>query len=133
MLISVVVPTYHRPGLLERCLNALVAQDFDPRCYEIIVADDGGEERVRQLVQKWGRRTQGAPRVLYEAVTATRGPAGARNRGWRRAAGEVIAFTDDDTTANSDWLTEGWRAMQPDVIAASGRVRVPVPPGREAE
>jgi len=43
MRISVVVPTYNRPELLDRCLSALMAQDIDRQTYEIIVADDGAE------------------------------------------------------------------------------------------
>ena len=43
MRVSVVVPTYRRPDLLDRCLAALAAQEFDPSAYEVIVADDAGE------------------------------------------------------------------------------------------
>lgn len=128
--VSVVVPTFRRPELLERCLAALVAQDFDPRSYEIVVADDGAEARVRQLVAGWEARTKGAPRIRYVAVTGSRGPAGARNRGWESASGEVIAFTDDDTVAHRDWLVEGCRAMAPEVTAVAGKVQVPLPAGR---
>ena len=39
-VVSVVVPTYRRPRLLERCLDALCAQVFDPTTYEIVVVDD---------------------------------------------------------------------------------------------
>jgi len=127
---SVVVPTYRRPELLERCLAALVAQDLDPHLYEIVVADDGAEARVRHLVARWGAKTGGAPLVRYVAVTGTRGPAGARNRGWEIASGEVIAFTDDDTVPRTSWLTEGLKAMTPEVAAAAGRVEVPLPADR---
>jgi len=50
-LVSVVVPTYKRPELLKRCLAALLAQDYDPRAYEIIVADDAACDQTRQLVE----------------------------------------------------------------------------------
>ena len=49
VLASVVVPSYRRPALLERCLRALLAQDIDPRRYEIIVCDDGpDDDRARR-------------------------------------------------------------------------------------
>src|SRR5512138_3482106 len=46
--VSVVVPTYRRPALLRRCLQALCRQTLDFDRYEIIVADDaaGGETQV---------------------------------------------------------------------------------------
>jgi GT2 family glycosyltransferase len=128
--VSVVVPTYKRPQLLERCLRALLEQDFERHSYEVIVADDAAEPRVRQLVAAWGARTAGAPLVRYVAVTGTRGPAGARNRGWEIAAGEIIAFTDDDTVPRPGWLAEGCKAMTPGVTAAAGRVHVPLPADR---
>lgn len=34
-VVSVVVPTYRRPDLLERCLDALCVQVFDPTTYEM--------------------------------------------------------------------------------------------------
>jgi glycosyltransferase involved in cell wall biosynthesis len=52
-LVSVVVPTYRRPELLRRCLAALLAQDFDPAGYEIIIADDAASSSTRRLVEDW--------------------------------------------------------------------------------
>ena len=46
-VVSVVVPTYRRPDLLERCLDALCAQVFDPTAYEIIVVDDDAAGSAR--------------------------------------------------------------------------------------
>lgn len=130
LAVSVVVPTYRRPDLLERCLAALTAQRFDRDRYEVIVADDAGEERVRCRVAAWNARTGGAPAVRYVAVTATQGPAGARNRGWEIASAGIVAFTDDDTIPRPDWLAEGLAAMTPAVTAAAGHVDVPLPAGR---
>jgi GT2 family glycosyltransferase len=130
LAVSVIVPTYRRPDLLERCLAALTAQDLGGDRYEIIVADDAAEERVRSRVAAWNARTGGAPAVRYVAVTATQGPAGARNRGWEMARAEVVALTDDDTIPCPDWLSEGLEAMAPDVAAAAGQVDVPLPTGR---
>jgi glycosyltransferase involved in cell wall biosynthesis len=126
-LISVVIPTFKRPALLDRCLQALALQDFDPNAYEIIVANDRPSEAMREVVEKWQTRMQDAPRIRYVPVNGTRGPAAARNRGWQAATGAVIAFTDDDTPALANWLTRGWEAMQEDVIAAWGYVNVPLP------
>jgi GT2 family glycosyltransferase len=98
--VSVVVPTCGRPELLARCLEALSRQTLDPQRFEIIVVDDG--------------RTR-------------RGPAVARNRGWRRARAEIIAFTDDDTEPAPGWLAGGLKAFREDVEAVAGRVVMPLP------
>jgi len=49
--VSVVVPTFKRPDLLNRCLTALLAQDFDKADYEVIVVDDAPSDDTRQLVE----------------------------------------------------------------------------------
>jgi glycosyltransferase involved in cell wall biosynthesis len=86
--VSVVVPTYRRPAPLDRCLAALAAQDLDPCAYEIIVADDAACDETRRQVARWAARTCPAPAVRYVPVAGrAHGPAAARNRGWRAAAG----------------------------------------------
>jgi glycosyltransferase involved in cell wall biosynthesis len=57
-VVSVVVPTYNRPDLLERCLGALLAQDFDPAGFEIVVVDDAASESTRKQVEDWSRKVE---------------------------------------------------------------------------
>jgi glycosyltransferase involved in cell wall biosynthesis len=125
MRVSVVVPTYRRPELLGRCLEALAAQDFDRASFEIIVADDAVSEATCRQVEGWAGRCP-VP-LRYITVATTRGPAGARNAGWRSARGEIIAFTDDDCIPGPGWLTAGLAAFSPNADAATGRVVVPLP------
>jgi GT2 family glycosyltransferase len=124
--VSVVVPTYQRPELLDRCLRALTSQEFDPNGYEIIVANDRPSDAIEHVVSRWQRRTKG-PRIHYVPVRNTRGPAAARNRGWEKAAGDIIAFTDDDTVPMPNWLARGRASLKGDVIASWGYVTVPLP------
>lgn len=65
--VSVVIATYRRPQLLERCLRSLVSQTLPPGDYEIIVVDDGPEyPATRELVEAWRQQThQKAPRSLF--------------------------------------------------------------------
>lgn len=127
--ISVVVPTYKRPHLLDRCLAALFAQDFDPRAYEIVIADDAVYEPTRQVVARWMARQQDCigPRLHYVPVTGNHGPAAARNCGWRAAMGEIIAFTDDDCIPSGNWLSTAVAAFTEDTAAAWGRIIMPIP------
>lgn len=126
--LSVVVPTYLRPDLLERCLEALVAQDLASAAFEIVVVDDARSDTTRFYVADFARRHPGGPRLRYLRPPAGhRGPAAARNAGWKAATAEVIAFTDDDTLPQRDWLKQGWLAMSPEVMAAWGHVAVPLP------
>lgn len=129
--ISVVVPTFHNRKLLRRCLDALLAQRIDPDAFEIIVVDDGREDAVRDMVlgiAEW----ISAPQVRYLRPLHGRGTATSRNRGWRAAKGALIAFTDDDTVPDSDWLRAGAAAFESNRhwVALSGRVVPLVDPTR---
>ena len=97
--VSVVVPTCNRPELLERCIAALGRQSLPQAAYEVIVVDDS---RARS------------------------GPAAARNRGWRQARAPVVAFTDDDTEPDRDWLRNALVHFEKGADAVAGRVVMPL-------
>ena len=126
--VSVVVPTYRRPRMLARCLSALVAQSLPPHAYEIIVCDDGCEPQTCAIVTACATRLRALGyRIVYVPVHETQGPAAARNRGWRIARGQVVAFTDDDTVPHGTWLEQGLAALRSGASAVAGRIHVPLP------
>ena len=99
-LISVIVPTYRRREALRRCLHYLADQRYPRDRFEVIVVDDGtGEPPEQAVAEVRGRLTA----TLHTQPHA--GPAAARNTGARHAAGEYLAFTDDDCAPAPDWLT----------------------------
>jgi GT2 family glycosyltransferase len=130
MILSIVVPTRGRPELLARCLDRLVAQRFSFDQYEILIADDGAEEasalKTRAVVKEFSSRH---PHLRYIAVRGRHGPAAARNRGWKAARGEVVAFTDDDTMPDPGWAAAGLRGLlgRETVVAVTGATTVPLP------
>jgi len=126
--VSVVIPTFRRLELLQRCLSAVLAQRLPGRGFEVVVADDGHDDDTRDFVEALARDLPASIRLRYLRVHDGRGPATARNLGWRAARAELIAFTDDDTVPAADWLREGEQAMREhsDWAGACGRVEVPV-------
>jgi glycosyltransferase involved in cell wall biosynthesis len=130
--VSVVVPTFHRMGLLMRCLHALLGQRLAPEAFEVLVVDDGREDAVRVAVEglasRRRRHGQPAPRLHYLRNPDGQGPAAARNCGWRTARAPIVAFTDDDTIPDAGWLAAGLAAMDahPAWAAVAGRVDVPL-------
>lgn len=123
--VSVVVPTVGRPELA-RLLAALaraVAVAGAPA--EILLVDDRPEPGPTPRVPP---RLIGLVRVLR---SGGRGPAAARNVGWRGARGRWVAFLDDDVVPPPDWLATLRRDLAvPDGVAGvQGRVVVPLPDG----
>jgi glycosyltransferase involved in cell wall biosynthesis len=133
-LLSVVVPTYKRPHLLARCLVPLLDQHWlETDDYEIVVVDDGHDDATAALVASFMRPD--APRIHYLRPSHGKGPAVARNTGWRAAEAPIVAFTDDDTVPAHDWLAAGRMALldNPDWCAAAGQVTVPRGHGRPTD
>jgi GT2 family glycosyltransferase len=118
--VSVVVPTHGRPELLRRCLNALAEQTLPRGDFEVVVVGDGPDERTREAVER-------SPcRARYVELPEQRGPAAARNAGWRAASGAIVAFTDDDTVPAADWLAAGVAAIARGCDAVAGRLVMPI-------
>jgi GT2 family glycosyltransferase len=124
--ISVVIPTCGRPALLHRCIEALAGQRF-VSCFEVIVVDDRPSPQTRAVVEQWAAKASArAVSIRYIASHGPHGPAAARNKGWRAARADIVAFTDDDTVPDPDWLCCGLRAFDADVEAVWGRIVMPV-------
>jgi glycosyltransferase involved in cell wall biosynthesis len=121
--VSVVVPTFRRDRLLCRLLNTLLAQDLPHDRFEIVVVDDACSPSTACVIAD---ATARCPDVDIRLLPG-RGPATARNIGWRAARGEVIAFIDDDAyPADACWLREGCAPFtDPRVVGVCGTVRVP--------
>lgn len=120
---TLVIPTVGRPSLQE-VLDDLARCD-GPLPAAVVLADD--RTRDDGAVADVPRRL----RDLTEVVrVGGRGPAAARNAGWRRATTTWVAFLDDDVRPPADWLRALGRDLQgqpADVAASQGRIEVPLP------
>ncbi|MDP2045612.1 MAG: glycosyltransferase, partial [Deltaproteobacteria bacterium] len=86
-LVSVIIPTYNRAGLVRLAVASVKAQTF--RDFEIVVVDDGGTDGTHEALA--------ADRELRVRRHSHRqGVAAARNLGVAAARGEWLAFLDSD-------------------------------------
>jgi GT2 family glycosyltransferase len=110
--VTVVIATYARPSALQRALASLREQSQPPD--EVIVAAwDQDAESLAALAQHADVRQ----------ILVTRNTVSAKeNGGIEAAAGEIVAFMDDDAVAHRDWL-EKLRAhySDPSVVGVGGR------------
>lgn len=96
-LVTVVIPTHNRKGLLKRALHSVLNQSYLP--LEIIVINDGStddtETYVTELQQQYLQ-------IKYLKHPSPKGAPKARNYGIREASGEFITFLDDDDELHPD-------------------------------
>lgn len=86
--VSVITPTYNRPGYLKAAIESVLAQSFTD--FEHIIVDDGSDSETRAVVERFDDR-----RIRY-VYQDNAGRGAARNRGLALATGEYVAFLDDD-------------------------------------
>ena len=115
MKASVIVCTRNRAGSIPETLTAL--SQLEGADFEILVVDSSSgseKEKTAQLAAQFGAKYLAEPRP---------GLALARNTGIAAAAGEIIAFTDDDCIPAKDWLAQKIKNYSdPKIWACTGRV-----------
>lgn len=98
MTITVLIPTYHRPQDLGRCLDALKRQTR-PADEVLLVVRDSDIETWTLL------KEYNADALPLNTITVkVPGVVAAMNAGIDVARGELVAFTDDDAVPHADWL-----------------------------
>jgi GT2 family glycosyltransferase len=93
-----VIPTRNRGELIEETLERLIA--VDGAAIEILVVDQSTDGATARAVREFTKRDA---RVRLIA-TPTVGSSNARNVGRAAAAGEVVAYVDDDCIVEKGWL-----------------------------
>jgi glycosyltransferase involved in cell wall biosynthesis/acetyltransferase-like isoleucine patch superfamily enzyme len=121
LLVSVVVSTKDRAGMLPRLFESLEAQTLPPSRFEVVIVDNGSSDDTLRWLRSRARRTPFRTSVLRREPPG--GPARGRNAGWRAARAAVVAFTDDDCAPSPEWLEVGAAAFE-------GRDRLAIAQGR---
>ena len=104
---SIVIPTYNRLPILQKCLQAMEAQDFT-QPYEIVVVDDGSTDGTVEFLQS---HTNEFPHVKL-FLQNHEGAAIARNTGIDLAQGETIVFIDSDLVVTPIFLSAHAKALE---------------------
>ncbi|KYC40497.1 family 2 glycosyl transferase [Scytonema hofmannii PCC 7110] len=108
---SVVIPTYNRKPILEKCLRAMETQkltngNLETRCgtcvdgYEIVLVDDGSTDGTLEWLET---HKSEFPHVRTFSQDH-KGPATARNLGVEKALGDTIVFIDSDLVVTENFL-----------------------------
>ena len=95
--VSVILPARNEEEFLGRCLDSLIDQDYPN--YEIIIIDDSSEDSTGKIISQYAKQNS---KII--PVSARPKPDGWMGKNWacmegyKKATGELLLFTDADTT-----------------------------------
>lgn len=100
MKVSVIIPVYNEEEVIVDCLESLVKQSL--KDFEVIVVDDGSSDKSKVKIQK------SKDNLKFKNIEILdqdhKGAGAARNKGAKKAKGEILVFVDADMTFEKDFL-----------------------------
>ncbi len=96
MFFSVVIPCFNSSQYIERCVNSVLAQDYDD--FELIVVNDGSTDNTLEILKAYDEVNS-----IKVITQENQGVSIARNLGISLAQGDYIIFIDSD-----DWVKPGY-------------------------
>jgi succinoglycan biosynthesis protein ExoA len=106
--IDVVVPAYNEERHLERCLDAVLAQDYPPELVRVWVVDAGSTDATAEIAS---RREATEPRLTVVSEGGRLWQADAMNRGIAAGTSELVARVDARMFVAPDYLTRAVEAF----------------------
>ncbi len=110
MYLSIVIPTYNRLPILQKCLCALENQQFSNEIisnYEIVLIDDGSTDKTLTWIAQNKAQLPHVKTFQQEHL----GAAAARNLGIAKATGDTIIFIDSDLVVTENFLQAHSQAL----------------------
>ena len=109
--VSIVVNTYNRGAWLDDALRGLAGLDYP--MFEVIVVNGPSTDTSAAVIARWGKSIK-ALRCDHANLSVS------RNIGIAAAAGEIIAFIDDDAVPHPQWLRRLTAAYRDPAVGAVG-------------
>lgn len=118
LAISAIICTRDRPAMIVQAVESIAMQEYPN--FEVILIDQSASEDTRRLIEPLAERY---PHIRYFHVDVV-GHSRAYNAAVEHATGTILAFTDDDCIADSNWLTSIEQGFQcdPSVALLYGQV-----------
>jgi glycosyltransferase involved in cell wall biosynthesis len=122
-VLSVLICTHRRVERLRATLENLRRMKPPPGPWELLVLDNASRDGTDEAVAAFARTAPFTVRYVFEPRL---GLSIARNRAIAEAAGDILAFTDDDCIVDADWacrIVEEF-ARDPGLLMLGGRVEL---------
>ncbi len=111
MKLSLIICTRNRAHQLADCLETILHLECED-AWELVLVDNGSTDNTSIIVEKFRDSFPGQLTVEIETLP---GLSRARNRGWRVAQGDIIAFTDDDCYPDPKYIQASIDCFEEDV------------------
>ncbi len=107
--VSIVIVNYNGKEYLAKCLKAVLGNQYPD--FEVIVCDNGSRDGSGDYVLNLAKKH---PNLTLVSLGKNFGPSLARNEGVKKAQGKYLAFLDNDTKPEKDWLFSPVEEMEHD-------------------
>ncbi len=102
--VSVILPARNEEGFIDKCLYSLINQDYEN--YEIVAIDDRSDDRTGEIIKKIAKDNPKVKYVLAELKPEKwMGKNWACVEGFKKSTGELLLFTDADTTHSRNTIS----------------------------
>jgi glycosyltransferase involved in cell wall biosynthesis len=122
--ITVIICTYNGAERLRAVVDSVKAQNYDDHKFEVLIVDNNSADKTREVCDDMIKNLS-CKNIRY-FLEKNRGLSHARNRGIREARGTIVAFIDDDASADANWLLNIERIFSDASCSAIGGKVIPV-------
>ena len=106
VFISVVIAARNEEKNIGNILNHLINQTYPRELYEIIIVNDGSEDRTGEIINEFARKHSNIRhiRAKVDKTTGLTAKKNALNQGIQQSKGELILSTDADCHVKPSWI-----------------------------
>lgn len=123
MRISIILSTYNSPAWLEKVLHGYHEQTFPD--FEIVIAEDGSDERTSRLLGRMGRELRQPIRHVRQEDLGFRKCA-ILNRAVLAASGDYLLFSDGDCIPRRDFVEVHHEEARPGHYLSGSYFKLPM-------
>ena len=119
--LSIVVPCFNVEHVIERCIEALLAQDYPKDKFSLIIVDDKSTDDTAKFINQYQENTQ----VKIIKHFRNRGLSAARNSGIKASNSQIIGFLDSDMVVTKNWAkTMASELSKNGIVACMGGIKL---------